>query len=418
MIFTPYADEAIVIKEIQKIQNNDYVLLRLTPTMIEKNNLDANAILREMLHKYDMVNYDLLNNGGNNGVELQSIMILPNKVDEVKLKFYKVNNARSDRRFSIETIKRRFHEGILRDGDLLYISEYTDKVGKPRIFIVNLTRNVPSPELIKTIVGYDLITQKFNEIRPLLAEIIRGGFYDNSKGYGVVAPKDVGDTLESLLKISTNNSTHADISGLIEVKAKEAKTLDTLFTLRPNFEGTEVAKYELNDRSRVSAFARLYGYESDKHPGCKSLYITIGSEDYPQNGQGFFLEVDEVNSKVSLMRINHQTGKKEETAYWLFEDLKKQLLEKHPATLWVKALKREKNGMVQFKYTDIEFSRTPQFMTFLSLIKAGIITYDWRGYTSREGKYTGKNHGNAWRIKPAARVELFGELESVIFDEK
>ena len=69
--------------------------------------------------------------------------------------------------------------------------------------------------------------------------------------------------------------------------------------------------------------------------------------------------------------------------------------------------------MVQFKYTDIEFSRAPQFMTFLSLIKTGIITYDWRGYTSSEGKYTGKNHGNAWRIKPAARAELFGELEEI-----
>lgn len=29
-------------------------------------------------------------------------------------------------------------------------------------------------------------------------------------------------------------------------------------------------------------------------------------------------------------------------------------------------------------------------MTFLSLIKSGIITYDWRGYTSKEGKYKGK----------------------------
>ena len=46
-------------------------------------------------------------------------------------------------------------------------------------------------------------------------------------------------------------------------------------------------------------------------------------------------------------------------------------------------------------------------MTFLSLIKSGIITYDWRG------KYSGKNHGNAWRIKPNAKAELFGEIEKV-----
>ena len=69
--------------------------------------------------------------------------------------------------------------------------------------------------------------------------------------------------------------------------------------------------------------------------------------------------------------------------------------------------------MVQFKYNEIEFSRAPQFKTFLSLIKAGKITYDWRGYTSKSGKYTGKNHGNAWRIRPNAKIELFGEIEKI-----
>lgn len=413
MIFAPYSDEAAVIKKIQSIRNDDYVLLRLTPTMIEKNNLDANELFREMLYTHGIVDYDLLEHGGSNGVEFQSVLILPDKTEKVKLKFYRVNNSRGDRRFSIETLKRKFHDEILNEGDLLYISVYTKDSGDSGIFIVNLSCNVPSGEFIAQILGYDPITQKFNELRPTLAKIIGGGFYDNSKGIGGEAPKDVGDTLESLLKISTNNSARADISGLIELKAKGSKTLDTLFTLRPNFEGTAVADFEPNDKSRVSAFARLYGYESDKHPDCKSLYITIGSENYPQNNQGFFLEVDEEEAKVCLMRKNPKTGNKEKTAYWMFEDLQKQLMEKHPATLWFKAIKRTVGGMVQFKYTDIEFSRTPKFMTFLSLIKVGVITYDWRGYTSKQGKYTGKNHGNAWRIKPSARAELFGELEAV-----
>lgn len=413
MIFTPYSDETIIINRIKRIRNDDYVLLRLTPTMIEKNNLDANRLFREMLYNHGIVDYDILENGGNNGIVFTCKLILPNRVEDVKLKFYKVNNTRGDRRFSIETIKRKNRDGIMNHGDLLYISVYTNNDGDSAIFIVNLTHNIPSEDEIRLAVGLDPITQKFNEIRPRLKEIIQGGFYDNSEGVGAIAPKDVGATLESLLKVTTNNHSGADLDGLIELKAKGAKTLDTLFTLRPCFEGTEVATFEPNDRSRVSAFTRLYGYDSDKHPGCSSLYITIGSADYPQNGQGFFLEVDEANSKVCLMRINPQTGKKEETAFWLFKNLRKQLLKKHPSTLWFKATKRIHNGMVQFKYTDIAFSRAPQFMTFLSLIKTGIITYDWRGYTSKEGKYAGKNHGNAWRIKPAAKAELFGEMETV-----
>ena len=69
--------------------------------------------------------------------------------------------------------------------------------------------------------------------------------------------------------------------------------------------------------------------------------------------------------------------------------------------------------MIQFKYNEIEFSRAPQFTTFLSLIKSGKVTYDWRGYTTGKGKYSGKNHGNAWRIKPNAKEELFGEIEKL-----
>lgn len=413
MIFTPYPDEVLVINKIQKIRNDSFTLLRLTDTMIEKNNIDANVFFRALLSDNNIVDYDALENGGNNGVEFQSKLILPTGVEAVQLKFYRVNNKRGDRRFSIGTIKRKWLDRIVYSGDLIYISTYTNELGHSEIYLINLTHNIPDEATIQNAIGQDLITKKFHEIKPRLREIINGGYYDNSKGIGEIAPKDVGDTLESLLRVATNNSPGADLDGLIELKAKGSKTLDTLFTLRPQFFDCEVANYEPNDRNRVSAFTRLYGYYSEKHPESSSLYITIGSEDYPQNNQGFYLEVDEVESKVCLMRKNPVTTKKEVTAYWTFEDLKTQLFKKHPSTLWIKAIKRTVNNMVQFKYTEIEFSRTPQFLTFISLIKTGVITYDWRGYTSKTGKYSGKNHGNAWRIKPAAKNELFGEIETI-----
>lgn len=63
----------------------------------------------------------------------------------------------------------------------------------------------------------------------------------------------------------------------------------------------EVNKYELVDRNRVSAYARYYGYYSDKHPNAKSIYKTIGSKDNPQNNQGFYLQkVNEENKMVEL----------------------------------------------------------------------------------------------------------------------
>jgi len=93
--------------------------------------------------------------------------------------------------------------------------------------------------------------------------------------------------------------------------------------------------------------------------------------------------------------------------------LESELHQKHPATLWVKAEIRMNGDTAEFKYTEAELTRSPQFMTFISLIKLGVVTYDWRGYISKEGKYVGKNHGNAWRVKNKQRNQLFGSSERI-----
>lgn len=414
MIFTPYSDESNVISLIRKYRNEDYALLRMTYTMIDKNNLDANGILRDLLDSWRLVDYNALNHGGRYGMVHDALFVQQGKTEQVRLKFYRVANSRGDRRFSIETIKRRMNDKEINEGDLIYISVFRKSSGDPQIYFINLTHNIPTEQDILNAIGMDSITQLFESIKPQLRSIINGGFYDNSKGPGEIAPKDVGDTLEALLGISTNNRNDADYNGLIEVKSKGgSRTLDTLFTLRPRFEGTRVAEYEPSDRNRVSAFARIYGYDSEAHAGYSNLYITIGSREAPQNNQGFYLLVNDEDRMVHLVWENPQTHRRETAAYWYFDDLKEQLYLKHPSTLWVKAVSRKVGDMVQFKYTEIEFSRAPQFTTFLSLVKAGIITYDWRGYTTKEGKYSGKNHGNAWRIKPFAKTELFGKIEKV-----
>ena len=122
--------------------------------------------------------------------------------------------------------------------------------------------------------------------------------------------------------------------------------------------------------------------------------------------------VNEDISRVEIRRSD-ENNKIEVVAYWNFKDLEKELIRKHPATLWIKAEDRMVGNQAEFRYTNAILTRSPQFMTFLSLIKIGIITYDWRGYTTPSGKYSGKNHGNAWRIKDRQRNLLFGEFEEV-----
>ena len=411
MIFTPYPDEMKSINLIQKYNSEDYALLRLTFTMIDKNNLDANGVLRDLLLNAGIVDYELLQYGGKNGKSVLSKLILPNKTEDVKLKFYRVSNARGDRRFSIECIKQKAKDQLMAEGDLLYFAPLRKPGNGPQIIIINLTRNTPTASDLEQELGLDDVYVYLDELRPKLQAIVQGGYHNNSKGKGAIAPKDVGDTLESLLDIQTNNRGDADYKGKIEIKSKAGKTLDTLFTLRPCFEGTPTAQLEPNDRLRVSAFTRYYGYESDKHPGAKSLYITIGAQAASQNSQGFYLEVNDESRRVELRKADPATQKSELCAYWTFSDLKEELYRKHPATLWVKAESRMNGEIAQFKYKQIWFSRKPQFTTFLTFIKEGIITYDWRGYTSLYGEYKGKNHGNAWRIKAKHKNDLFDTIE-------
>jgi hypothetical protein len=98
---------------------------------------------------------------------------------------------------------------------LLYISIFRQTNGIPLIYLINLTHNIPSENDLLNAVGVDAITDLFYQIKPRLQEIVHGGFFNNSKGYGPIAPKDVGDTLEALLGINTNNRNNADYNGLI-----------------------------------------------------------------------------------------------------------------------------------------------------------------------------------------------------------
>ncbi|MGY5389542.1 MvaI/BcnI family restriction endonuclease [Bacillus spizizenii] len=412
MIFEPDKNEVDIINTIHKYNESEYVLIRLTPTMINKNNTDANALFRDLLKSKGIVDYDKLPNGGGNGKKISAKLLLNSSVQDVKVNLYKVAGKRSDRRFSIYGIKKMWEAGKVSRGDLLYIT-VTELHGANQIVILNMTNNVPSEEVLTKVFGIDQVADTASRLIPQVKKIAQAGFHKNSKGIGKVSPKDVGDTLEFLLGIKTNNNQEADFEGKIEIKSKTGKTLDTLFTLRPQFGGTAVEQIEENDRSRVSAFTRLYGYDSDKHVGYKSLYITIGTRKAPQNSIGFFLEVNEEGRRVELRKMNISTNEDELAAYWTFSSLKCELHRKHPATLWVKAEQRINGDTAEFRYLEAELSRSPQFTTFLSLIKSGGITYDWRGYTTPTGKYQGKNHGNAWRIRGKNRRLLFGGIETI-----
>ncbi|MBX9097180.1 hypothetical protein D8811_02230 [Streptococcus gordonii] len=402
MLFEPYKDELEYIERIHKYNEKEYTIIRLTDTMLKKNIIDANVFVQDILYKYGVMDFSQLKNGDKK--MLPSDLYVGNDEFKTTMSCYRAK-TRGDERFWIygSDFKKNFLSG-----DLIYI---TVNQKNDRVIIINISKEILTDDFLIRLFGQDRIDDSLSRLVPKIKRISSLGYHPNSKGKGEIAPKDAGETLEFLLGLKTNNNPEADFEGLIELKSKTAKTLDTLFTLRPKFEGTPVAELEPNDRNRVSAFARLYGYESDKHPGMNSLYITIGTESAPQNNQGFYLEVNEKERTVEIRKRQQNSSHK--AAFWNFEDLEKELHQKHPATLWVKAESRMNGELAEFRYTEVELTRSPQFMTFISLIKLGVVTYDWRGYISKGGKYEGKNHGNAWRIKNTHRNQLFGSSQVI-----
>lgn len=403
MIFTPYEDELKRINHIHNFNDKDYCLIRLTSTMIEKNNIDANEIMRDLLLREGIVDYSKILAGGENGRTVPAIYLSYDKRYDGNMKFYRVTGRgkRKDRRFSIKTIKKLRNLGFFKESDLLYIS-----TNSTELIVVNLTQRLPEDSILKRTFAQSQVMLAAAQIIPKIITIAKEGYHPNSKGRGKVDPKDAGDTLESLLNIETNNRPDADFKGLIELKTKTGKNLQTLFTKRPRFDGTPIAQIEQDDRKRVSAYTRYYGYLSPKHPNAKSLYLTIGPAEAARNGYGLFLVVNEKSERVELWAPNPKNKQAEFSAYWTFSDLQQELEKKHPATIWL-SVEVKHEPVAKFKYIQATLTLAAQFTTFISMIKAGKITYDWRGYTSLNGKYSGKNHGNAWRIDASYRDFLF-----------
>ena len=254
MLFEPYQDELQLIEQIHKYNEREYTVIRLTDTMLSKSIIDANVFVQDVLKKYGLMDYQSLKNGEKK--KLDVMLYIGEEKFETKMSCYRAN-TRGDERFWIygRQFKESFHSG-----DLMYISVDSSS---SRVININVSRGILSDEDLAKIFGQDKIKEALSRLIPKVKEIASKGYHPNSKGTGEIAPKDAGDTLENLLGIETNNSQKADFEDLIELKSKTSKTLDTLFTLRPKFEGTPVAEFESNDRSRVSAFARLYGYESE-----------------------------------------------------------------------------------------------------------------------------------------------------------
>ena len=73
--------------------------------MIDKNIIDANAFVRDLLSKYSLVDYTQLQWGGQNKIKLTGNLILNNESIKINMSFYRAN-TRGDERFAIYGINK------------------------------------------------------------------------------------------------------------------------------------------------------------------------------------------------------------------------------------------------------------------------------------------------------------------------
>lgn len=393
-LFIPNEYENNLIQIIQNYYRNEFALFRLTDTMYDKSIIDASQPIRGLFFENNIFDYYSPQLIRGEIYYLQGF-IVSDIINEIKVSAYRPVTKKGDPRFWLYTLKR--HASI---NDLIYITIVDSKIVAIPLndkFDENIISNFFSQ--YSTSISDD--TNIINELISKLRDVHKKGFIP-SICTTKKNDKDVGETLELALGLPINNLVTADYKGEVEIKCKRegSSTDDTLFCKIPD--------WEISNEKSMRNIVTKYGYPDRQYDDCTSLFVTITTKPNPQ---GLFLDFDEENELLKLYHINGN-----DIASWKYSTLKKSLFEKHPKTAWIVAQEKKIDGAIHFMYKTLQITQNPIFSQFLSLIKQNIIVFEFRSSYYTSGAKIGKNkrdYGQAFRIDPKHRNQLFGDTQSI-----
>lgn len=396
-LFNPTDDELEMLKSIKPHLNSDFTCFRLTKTMLKKSIIDATFPIRNILKNNNIMDFDDIDQGEK--FYTDCIIINNQGIHEITSSFYRPKTKQGDPRFWPKNFKNFVHEM-----ELILFTSIDDK----GIFVTIDTAN--REEIL--FLFQQLIKKPKDEILSKLENelnIIKNKGWIDSCNPNTKIDKDVGLTLESELGILPNSFGIPDFLGQIELKSKrkQTKTLSSLFAKTPDW--NESTKYYNTEYDYLGAGYYLleFGIESQKHPGFKTLYVTVSSV---PNRQGMYLETND--KREVLFQHFTRYGNILASCIWDYSVLKNSLLKKHKKTVWIIADERNEKGRWQFKYESFEFSEKPSFNQFISLIPLNIITLDWTHRIFPDGTQY-NDHGFLFRIKPDYRELLFSSIRPI-----
>ena len=229
------------------------------------------------------------------------------------------------------------------------------------------------------------------EIKNKLQDICDRGFIETLR----TGDTGIGFTLETLLGVEENNSSGADIDGLIELKAKrkEGSSRTTCFCLTPNW---------LSD---IRSIIKKYGWDDPKKPERINFYTSLRYG--AATPQGLSVDIDG-NSLFILGREG------EKLAELPLQKVEGRFREKFPELIIVSAdSQKEKGAKEKFWFNEAYHCRDLNISRITEVLKAGKLILEARMWMHKE---TGKlrDRGFAFRMSSKDTKELFGNVERLV----
>jgi hypothetical protein len=377
----------IEIGRIKVLTENSVELALIEPTKngLEKSIMDATVPICNFLRQKGVHDYFSQNQGTENKVLINSILIRANDTIPSIASLYRPVTKKGDPRIWFKGLGLYSNPNDILalfffDGNLCVLNITQIDISS----ILHLSTNSPLKDILSTI-NFDS-----SVIALELLDLIRSKVGNRAVPSMLNADTSVGRTLETMLGIDINSSQKPDYKG-IELKAFRDKkgNRKNLFAQVPDW---PISKFKSS-----AEILNHFGYSRGEDT---KLYCTVSS--IVRNSQGLKLSLD-IQERLLLENSDKLTIG--DFIAWKLETLHRRLLEKHNETFWISAESSMENGSEYFQFKKIEHTRKPIISQFDLMLEQGIITIDHLIKRTPNGKVVEK--GPLFKIKPNAVSMLF-----------
>jgi len=373
MTFTPNEAEEKYIEVLENSNHGEFVLIRMTPTMLAKSIIDASHPLRLLLKENVGIDYVTMGRGAENGLKEEVELLLNGELSTRAISYYRPQTKKGDPRFWISKLHKE-----IKPFDMLLLT-----VWEGTLYALPLVGDIEVfEETLKKIfcIDTDTLPQAVLEIQGMIKDLNNSGWVKTLRA----GDTGVGYTFETINNIEENSSKEPDYKG-VEIKCSRlgTSTLQTLFSRTPNYSDLPNKRKDL---------VVNYGYWDDVKKRY-ALYMTIKVND--ENSKGWKLEFDYEQERIYVLK----NGVK--VVYYEYTSLQDALSQKHKQTVFIKVQsqnrKKKNDPNEEFLYESAFYCEDSSFINFIALMEEGKVSLDFAIHHNPETGKT-RDHGFLWRI--------------------